>query len=226
MRFKAFIIAVMVTVMALVATPAMADKRLFVPDTDKPLTGLSNLKYSGPQFSSLSFVCDNKLYTSVFSALTVADVKNLYNDVVVAIHYGITDMEVFINSPGGDAFSGLALADMIERARKMGMKVTGYACGIVASAAVPVYAVCTVRKAAPGTIFMVHETSIWKWPGRETASDIRSQNSLMELLRNRYISKLVANSSLTKEDWEELEHKTTWFDAEKAKSFGLIDIIE
>ena len=73
---------------------------------------------------------------------------------------------------------------------------------------------------------MVHEAALWKWPGRETASDIRSQNELMYLLRDRYIGKLVGNSNLDKTKWEELEKKTTWFSASKALTWGLVDSIE
>jgi ATP-dependent Clp protease protease subunit len=157
----------------------------------------------------------------------VADVTRLWNDfVVLENNTDIREVNLFINSPGGDAFSGLALADQIERARRKGFKVTAHASGIIASAAVPVFAVCDVRLAAPGTIFMVHEAALWKWPGRETASDIRSQNELMHLLRDRYIGKLVDNSKLNKAKWEELEKKTTWFSADKALAWGLVDSIE
>lgn len=177
--------------------------------------------------TNLSFICKDEAYIKIFSALTVADVTNMWNDICVLTKTtDIRNLNLFINSPGGDAFSGLALADQIERAKKAGFHVTAHASGIVASAAVPVFAVCNKRLAAPGTIFMVHETSIWKWPGRETASDIRSQNRLMNLLRERYISKLVQYSHLDQQGWEVLEHKTTWFSAEKAKSYGLVDEIE
>lgn len=177
--------------------------------------------------SNLSFICKDEAYVKIFSALTVADVTNMWNDICVLTKTtDIRTLNIFINSPGGDAFSGLALADQIERAKKSGFHVTAHASGIVASAAVPVFAVCNERLAAPGTIFMVHETAIWKWPGRETASDIRSQNRLMNLLRDRYLEKLTQYSALDREEWEELEHKTTWFSAEKAKSWGLVDKIE
>jgi ATP-dependent protease ClpP protease subunit len=177
--------------------------------------------------SNLSFICKDEAYVKIFSALTVADVTNMWNDICVLTKTtDIRSLNLFINSPGGDAFSGLALADQIERAKKSGFRVTAHASGIVASAAVPVFAVCNERLAAPGTIFMVHETSIWKWPGRETASDIRSQNRLMNLLRDRYLEKLTQYSGLDRKAWEELEHRTTWFSAEKAKSWGLVDKIE
>jgi len=177
--------------------------------------------------SSMSFICKDEAFVKIFSGLTVSDVSRLWNDVcVLKKSTSIRNLNIFINSPGGDAFSGLALADEIERAKKEGFRVTAHASGIVASAAVPVFAVCNHRQAAPGTIFMVHETSLWKWPGRETASDIRSQNSLMELLRDRYLEKLARNSRLDKKAWGELENKTTWFNAEKAMEYGLVDEIK
>jgi len=180
--------------------------------------------------SSMTFICSEskKAYTKLFSTLTVGDVSSLWNDVCVLNdkYPGIRHLEIFINSPGGDAFSGLALADQIQRAQRKGFSVTAHASGIVASAAVPVFAVCNERLAAPGTIFMVHETSIWKWPGRETASDIRSQNKLMEILRKQYLNILVAHSKLTFDNWAGMENKTTWFSAEKAKEYGLVDRVE
>jgi ATP-dependent protease ClpP protease subunit len=179
------------------------------------------------RLSQLSFVSKDKAFVKIFSGLSVADVTRLWNDLVVLENNtNIRNVNLFINSPGGDAFSGLALADQIERARRKGFTITAHASGIIASAAVPVFAVCNVRLAAPGTIFMVHEAALWKWPGRETASDIRSQNELMGLLRDRYINKLVDNSKLEKQKWEELEKKTTWFSADKARDWGLVDSIE
>jgi ATP-dependent Clp protease, protease subunit len=177
--------------------------------------------------SQLSFIAKDQAFVKIFSGLSVADVTRLWNDLcVLEYNTKIRDINLFINSPGGDAFSGLALADQIERAKRKGFRVTAHASGIIASAAVPVFAVCNTRLAAPGTIFMVHEAALWKWPGRETASDIRSQNELMGLLRDRYIGKLVQNSKLPRDKWEALETKTTWFDADKAKVWGLVDVTE
>ena len=177
--------------------------------------------------SPMSFISKDKAFVKIFSGLSVSDVTRLWNDFVfLENNTTIRDINIFINSPGGDAFSGLALADQIERAKRKGFSVTAHASGIVASAAVPVFAVCDYRLAAPGTIFMVHEAALWKWPGRETASDIRSQNELMRLLRERYVDKLANNSKLDKAKWEKLETKTTWFSAEKAMSWGLVDKIE
>ncbi len=179
--------------------------------------------------SRMASLMGDEAFIKLYSSLTVGDVSNLANDIKYLYKMTpIRKISIFINSPGGDAFSGLALADQIEKAKRLGFEVTMEASGIIASAAVPVFAVGTKGKrfAAPGTIFMVHETSIWKWPGRETASDIRSQNSLMNLIRDRYLEKLADNSKLSIEKWGDMEGKTTWFSADKAKDWGLVDHVE
>ncbi len=51
-------------------------------------------------------------------------------------------------------------------------------------------------------------------------------DELMQLLRERDIGKLAAYSKLDRAKWEELRHKTTWFSAERAKNWGLVDKIE
>jgi ATP-dependent protease ClpP protease subunit len=212
----------------IVKVQAAEPTKVTVEDGHKEKVNRS-MEVSNPEgrLSQLSFISGDKAFVKIFSGLSVADVTRLWNDLVVLENNtNIRDVNLFINSPGGDAFSGLALADQIERARRKGFKITAHASGIIASAAVPVFAVCDVRLAAPGTIFMVHEAALWKWPGRETASDIQSQNDLLHLLRDRYIGKLVDNSKLNKAKWQELEKKTTWFSADKALTWGLVDRIE
>jgi len=180
------------------------------------------------QLSSFTFLSNGKAFMKIFSGLSVMDATNVWNDIVVLRETtDIREIQLFINSPGGSAFAGLALADIMERAqREDGFSFLAHASGIIASAAVPVYAICNKRFAAPGTIFMVHEASIFKFFAQESASDIRSQNTLMELLGDRYVRKLTEHTNLTKEKWQQLERETTWFNAEKAQEYGLVDKIE
>jgi hypothetical protein len=64
--------------------------------------------------SQLSFISNNRAFVKIFSGLSVSDVTRLWNDLVVLENNTkIRDVSLFINSPGGDAFSGLALADQI-----------------------------------------------------------------------------------------------------------------
>ena len=62
------------------------------------------------RLSQLSFISKDKAFVKIFSGLSVADVTRLWNDLVVLENNTeIRDVNLFINSPGGDAFSGLAL---------------------------------------------------------------------------------------------------------------------
>ena len=181
----------------------------------------------GARLSMLSFAGDDSVYIKIFSGLSVADVVRLWGDIqLVREKTSIRKIVLYLNSPGGDAFQGLALSDNIKQAVDDGFEVEVWASGIVASAAVPIFAVCTKRYAAPSTVFMVHEAALWKWPGRETASDIRSQNDLMKMLHDLYIGILVGHSTLTKAEWVEMEGRTTWFSAQQAKEWGLVDDIK
>jgi len=172
---------------------------------------------------------EDTAFMAIYSGLSVTDVKRLWEDLMyLNEETSIRKVVLFINSGGGGAFAGLALADLIMRAQSdYGISFEANASGIIASAAVPPFAVADYRIAAKGTIFMVHEAALWKWPGRETSSDIRAQNELMILLQDRYLTYLVAHSKLSLEKWQQMEKATTWFSAEKALTeIGIVDEIK
>jgi ATP-dependent protease ClpP protease subunit len=191
----------------------------------------------GLQLTKMSSISNGTLFVKIYSGLSVADVTRLWNDLIyIENETSIRDVDLFIDSPGGDAFSGLALADTIRKFKKRGFYFTAHATGIIASAAVPVFAVCDVRLATKSTIFMVHEAALWKWPGRETASDIRTQGKLMDLLQKLYLDILVESTNLNFDEWVALEKATSWFgtrtfnngtgDVVGAIEIGILDAIE
>lgn len=175
------------------------------------------------QLSEMAYIIEDTLYFDLYSHMGVSDIVKMKRDILKTEKYSnIRDAEIWINSGGGSAFTGLAMADEILAAVERGWKIRTKASGIVASAAVPVFAAGTTRIAMPGTIFMVHEPSMFKWPGKETASDIKSQNDLMNLLRERYMQYLIYGSNIDLSEWQEMERNTTWFKAETARGFGLV----
>jgi ATP-dependent protease ClpP protease subunit len=176
--------------------------------------------------SALSLVDEEngRAYIKLFSGLSVSDTTRMEQDFLYLENKtDIRDVTILINSPGGSAFDGLAMADMVQEYKDKGWTVRTHARGIVASAAVPIFASGSPRTAANGTIFMVHEAALWKWPGRESASDIRSQNELMGMLKDKYLGIMVKNSELTMEEWEVLEVRTSWFNTDKAREYGILD---
>jgi len=72
-------------------------------------------------------------------------------------------------------------------------------------------------------MFMVHEAALWKWPGRETTSDILTQGDLMRKLQARYLDYLVRYSNLSLDEWKKKEKATTWFFTTDAIEWGLAD---
>lgn len=178
------------------------------------------------ELSNGTTIYGDTAYMQIWSTITSIEAASMWNDIQILKARGIHKVVVYMSSGGGSAFAGLGLADQIEIARRSGFNVECHASGIIASAMVPIFAVCTERIASPGTIFMVHEASMFKYFSNESKSDIRSQNELMELLTDRYMDKLASHSKLTKEEWEAKEKETTWFCVDKAQQWGLVDKIE
>lgn len=165
-------------------------------------------------------------YITLFSGISTSDHTRMVKDFLFLLHEtDCREVHIYINSPGGGAFDGMAIADILIYYGERDFNITAHGSGIIASAAVPIFASCKHRLAAPGTVFMVHEAALWKWPGRETASDIRSQHDLMKLIEDRYINYL-PKTSISAKRWSELIKMTTWFNVETAVDWGLVDAIE
>jgi len=194
------------------------------PESDKVVRSMEVPNETGELNST--FIDGDVAYMKIWSTITSTDAAYLWNDFTILKKRGIKKVIMYISSGGGSAFGGLNMADQLEIAERKGINIECHAAGIIASATVPIFAVCSQRYAAPGTIFMVHEASLFKFFANETKSDIRSQNELMELLTNRYMDKLAANSNLTREEWIAKEKETTWFCVDTAKKWGLVDEIE
>jgi len=183
---------------------------------------------SGGKLSYTTYITPKSVIFNLYSGITVSDFIQLSGDIIKLrdfTEYRTIDLN--INSPGGSAFDGLSISDLIVKAQDIwGFTFRAHASGIIASAAVPIFAVCKERYATEGAIFMVHEAALWKWPGRETASDIKTQSFMMDLLRDQYTSYLVNNSKLSADRWNELQKETTWFTTKKAIEFGIVDFLE
>jgi ATP-dependent protease ClpP protease subunit len=177
------------------------------------------------ELSGLSFRSGDKGYIKIFSYIGTGDTGYVWNDLIVFREMGVKKIEIFINSPGGDAFQGLAIADHLNRAKTWFDEINGHANGLVMSAAVPILASCKNRFASPGTVFMLHKASIFKWPGSENIDDLKAQSKMLSLIRERYIS-LLPQELISAEEWQEKINATTYFGVEEAIEWGLVDSIE
>ena len=179
------------------------------------------------KLSSFSCVIDGRAYLKIIAGIGTMDVANLWTDLRYFEDVAkVKEINILIMSPGGEGFAGLAMADEISRIIKRGMIVNCYASGLIASAAVPVFASGSHRIAAPGTVFMVHEPSMFKFISQEQRKDLKTQGEMMDMLVDKYVGILARRSKLSKKEWESKGMDTTWFTAQQALEWGLVDKIE
>ncbi|MCH6197454.1 Clp protease ClpP [Corynebacterium mastitidis] len=131
------------------------------------------------------------------------------------------DLVVRINSPGGDVFDGLAIMNSL---RDHEGEVTAIVEGLAASAA-SFIAVGGAHRVVmrPGTEMMIHEAWGMSMGNAEDMEAMRLQlDRTSASLAEIYAKKSEGDA----DRWRELMRKETWFTADEAVAFGLVDAVE
>jgi ATP-dependent Clp protease, protease subunit len=129
-------------------------------------------------------------------------------------------IELRINSPGGELLSGLALVDTIMQLR---CPVATTCAGLAASMSSVVLAIGTRgrRRATPNARILIHQP----WTGQFHGQAADLERTAEEVLRMRHrVDAILAEA--TGQTVERIHHDTdrdTWFSAEEAVAYGLID---
>lgn len=135
------------------------------------------------------------------------------------------EIEIILNSPGGDVVNGLALYDFLESIKRQGHRVITGALGMAASMGSILLQAGDVRYMGRGTVMLIHELSGIAW-GK--TSEIEDRMSLTKKLQERAIEIYSSRSGgkLTAEDvaigWK---RKDWWLTSEECLEKGLIDEI-
>ena len=132
-----------------------------------------------------------------------------------------TQINLFINSTGGEVFEGTAMANMLRRhPAKVTAIIDGFACSIASVIAMAADEVHMPRNA----VMMIH--NMWTWAVgnadelRKLADDM---DKMMEANRTIYIDK--AGDKLTEEKLIEMLNDETWLTAEECLTHGFCDEI-
>lgn len=126
---------------------------------------------------------------------------------------------LFINSPGGEVYSGLAIYDMINFIEP---EVVTIASGLVASmgTTILISGVKNKRFALPHARLMIHQP----WGGiRGAAADIDIQAQEILRLKDMTIGILAEKTGQTKEKIQKDINRNFWMSAQEAKEYGLVD---
>lgn len=133
---------------------------------------------------------------------------------------GITDVEGYLNSPGGQMFEGNEIANQIRRFTGERKVVLG---ALVASAATNIALAFNEVVASKNTQFMIHDPLLYVRVDHLEVFD--SSKKMYENLRNQAIEEYAAKTKLDKEELSEMMRLTTWMNASEAKEKGFVDSI-
>ena len=124
------------------------------------------------------------------------------------------DIEVHINSPGGDVFDGLAIYNSL--AQRPG-NVTTVVDGLAASAASFIAQAGKNRVIAPGAMMMIHDAA---GMCMGNATDMRELAELLDKVSDN-IAGIYADRSGRADGWRDAMKAETWYTADEAVTAGL-----
>ena len=127
---------------------------------------------------------------------------------------------VFINSPGGDIFSGFAIFDMLNFiACPVTTIVTGFAASM--GSILSMAADKGRRFAMPQAKIMIHQPLLMGYQGRASECEIQAR----EILKTRdHLVKLYSEQTgKSREEIKKALDRDNWFTAEEALEYGLLD---
>jgi ATP-dependent Clp protease, protease subunit len=126
---------------------------------------------------------------------------------------------LYVNSPGGSVYAGLAIYDTIKYMRA---PVNTICMGLAASMGAFLLAAGTKgkRSALPNARIMIHQPS---GGAGGTAADIEIAAQEILYIRERLNTIMAENSGRTVDEIAKAVERDRWMSAEEAKEFGLID---
>jgi ATP-dependent Clp protease protease subunit len=132
---------------------------------------------------------------------------------------GLKNINIFINSPGGGVFAGMAIHSILKR---QSAEITSYIDGIAASIA-SVIAMAAKKIIMPkNALMMIHNpnTAIIG-----TADDLRKEADLLDRIKNTIVSTYSDKTKKDDKKIREMMDAETWMDGNEAKSLGFADVV-
>ena len=125
-------------------------------------------------------------------------------------------IRLFISSPGGNAFNGNILADVLLHSKT---PIMGIALDICASAAYICYLGCHERISWPSTALLQHEGEISIENSRSKA---KQTSEFLDRVSEREKEFILSRTSFSSEEYDDLYETELWMDAHKAKELGIV----
>lgn len=129
---------------------------------------------------------------------------------------GGEDVEIHINSPGGDVFAGSEIYTLLRGySGKVKIKILG-----IAASAASVIAQAGESEISPTGMFMIHNVKTW------SSGDYRDMEYTAEALKaanESIINAYMAKTGMTQEELQGLMDRETYMAAAQAVEYGFVD---
>lgn len=124
------------------------------------------------------------------------------------------DIVINLNSPGGDAFDGIAIYNRLNKHNgKVTINVDGWAC----SAASVIAMAADELVMGLGSMLMIHEASSLVWG---TKTEMRKEADVLDELEEGIIDIYMTKANVSREEIRSMVDSETWFGAQKALDIG------
>nr|YP_009663178.1 ClpP [Ipomoea goyazensis]QCU81928.1 ClpP [Ipomoea goyazensis] len=189
--------------------------------------GVPKVPFRNPGDEDASWVDINRLYRQRFLFLVQEIDSEIANQIVGLLIYlniedGTKDIFLYINSPGGDVISGIAIYDMMQAVRP---DVSTICVGLAASMGSFILAGGTItrRVAFPHAWVMIHQprTSFFESHAGELILEMKEALKLRESIAEIYAQRTGNPTWIISRDMD----RDVFFSARQARSYGIIDDI-
>lgn len=131
---------------------------------------------------------------------------------------------VVINSGGGDATEGGAIANAIRDKRRDGMKINCKVLSLCASAAVDIACACESTSIYRNAYVMIHESRS-SLCGMYQAQELRGNADMLESINSGVAENYARKAGQTLEQIQQWMSETKWFSGQEAVDAGFADIL-
>ena len=135
---------------------------------------------------------------------------------------GGKDLKIYINSPGGDVFAGVAIYNMIKR---YSGKKDVYIDGLAASAASIIAMAGDTINIPKNAYLMIHNA--WTWicgNAKDLLKEAENLERIDKSIVETYVTK--ANNDTTAETFETLMNNETWLNGSEAEQYFHVNVID
>ena len=147
--------------------------------------------------------------------------RNFTASVDALIREGVSDVHLYINSPGGDCFEANEIVNVIK---KFPGKITGEGGALVASAATYIAIHCESFTMPENGLFMIHQPRGY---ANGTQKQVKSYLELLEKMSGNYYQAYLKKTTMKEEDFKEKwEAGDFWMNAKEAKKYGFASAVE